>query len=44
MSNWLQTFLMMFLSVFLIMVIIYIIKRVGVGIPVIDEVVKGVWN
>lgn len=42
--EWLRQFGMLFLSVFLIMVIIYVIKRVGVGIPVVDEVVGKVWN
>ncbi len=32
-----------FLSVFIVMVIVYIIKRVGSGIPVIDNVVREVF-
>jgi len=42
--EWLKQFGMLFVSVFLVMVIIYIIRRVGAGIPVVDEVVKSVWN
>ncbi len=41
--EWLKQFGMIFLSVFFVMVIIYIIKRVGVGIPVVDQVVREVF-
>lgn len=31
-------------AVFVVMVIIYILRRVGGGVPVIGDVVKTVWN
>ena len=42
--NWLKQIGILILSVFLIMVVIYIIRRVGSGIPVVDNVVRTVWN
>jgi len=42
--NWIKQFGMLFLSVFLIMVVIYVIRRIGTGIPVVDNVVRTVWN
>lgn len=41
--DWLKQFGMVLLSVFFIMVVIYIIKRVGIGIPVVDQVVREVF-
>ncbi|HSW57597.1 MAG TPA: hypothetical protein VLH15_04295 [Dehalococcoidales bacterium] len=42
--NWIKQFGMLILSVFLIMVVIYVIRRIGTGIPVVDNVVRTVWN
>jgi len=42
--EWVKQFLMLFVSVFLIMVIIYLIRKGGAGLPIIGPVVQTVWN
>lgn len=42
--DWLKSIFSLVIAVFVVMVIIYILRRVGGGLPVVGDVVRTVWN
>lgn len=42
--DWLKSIFSLVIAVFVVMVIIYILRRAGGGLPVVGDVVRTVWN